>query len=127
MSDRPRPRVGSSIRSVTVTLGLTHRAVRYYEERGMIRATRDSANCRVFDDVARRRLRLIALLRRSRLSLPDIHEVLEAGDELEQTEHALRKLALQKDHVLALLRAIETCMDQLGEGRAQPGVAIAAE
>lgn len=61
--------------------GFTPRALRFYEERGLVQAQRDRLNCRYFDGAARQRLAWIADLRKAQLSLPDILEILEAEDE----------------------------------------------
>lgn len=72
--------------------GFTPRALRFYEERGLVRAQRDRLNCRYFDGAARQRLAWIADLRKARLSLPDIQAVLEAED----AHGGGRKLALER-------------------------------
>jgi DNA-binding transcriptional MerR regulator len=58
--------------------GLTPRALRLYDERGLVCARRDHLNHRYYDQAGRERLAWIAQLRRSRISLPDIQCVLEA-------------------------------------------------
>jgi DNA-binding transcriptional MerR regulator len=99
------PRLGMS--NAMRLFGLTARALRFYEERGLIEARRDRLNTRFYDPVARRRLEWISRLRRAGVSLPDIREVLHAEDSEERgRECALRKLesrreALQRD--LAML------------------------
>jgi DNA-binding transcriptional MerR regulator len=60
--------------------GLTARALRFYEEKGLLHAHRDRQNARYFDSTARRRLEWIARLRKAGLSLPAIREVLSAED-----------------------------------------------
>lgn len=58
--------------------GFTPRALRLYDERGLVRAQRDYLNHRYYDQAGRERLAWIAQLRRARISLPDIRSVLEA-------------------------------------------------
>ena len=60
--------------------GLTGRALRYYEELGLVAAHRDHTNARWYDAVARRRLEWIARLRRH-VPLHDIAEVLRAEEQ----------------------------------------------
>ncbi|MGH6965845.1 MAG: MerR family transcriptional regulator [Phenylobacterium sp.] len=60
--------------------GFTPRALRLYDERGLVRAERDHLNRRYYDDAGRERLAWIAQLRRARVSLPDIRSVLEAEE-----------------------------------------------
>jgi DNA-binding transcriptional MerR regulator len=61
---------------VTDINGLTPRAVRYYEERGLITPHRDGQNRRRFDTSAREALQLIARFRASGLGIRDIREIL---------------------------------------------------
>jgi DNA-binding transcriptional MerR regulator len=51
--------------------------VRFYEEAGLITATRDKWNKRVFDEGNRDRIALIAVYRRAGLGLAQISEILE--------------------------------------------------
>jgi DNA-binding transcriptional MerR regulator len=120
------PAMAARIGSVAASFGLTNRAIRFYEERGLICATRDSMNRRVFDDDARRRLEVIALLRRVRVPLPDIQQVLECeAGELARMTLALQKLKAQKALWLDMLADVDRLIQQLdGAGRS---VAIAAE
>jgi DNA-binding transcriptional MerR regulator len=60
--------------------GLTARAIRFYEERGLIEARRDRLNHRYYDASARRRLAWIAPLRAAGLGLGDISCVLAVED-----------------------------------------------
>jgi DNA-binding transcriptional MerR regulator len=64
------------MRDVTDAIGLTPRAVRYYEERGLITPHRDGQNRRRFDAPTRNALNLIAKFRASGLGLKDIREIL---------------------------------------------------
>ena len=73
----PRIGIGEAMR----LFGMTARAIRFYEEKGLIEVRRDRMNCRFYDSVARRRLGWIAPLRAAGLSLQDIREVLETADE----------------------------------------------
>jgi DNA-binding transcriptional MerR regulator len=94
-----------SITVVSELTGLTQRAIRYYEQRGLIRPTRDHGNRRAFDQDARRKLFLIALLRRAGLSVEDVVQVLalEAAGADAQKELAVGKL-----------RAAAARLDELG-------------
>lgn len=68
----PRLAIGDAMQ----LFGLTARAIRFYEERGLIRARRDRLNHRYFDATARRRLAWIVALRAAGLGLRDISRVL---------------------------------------------------
>jgi DNA-binding transcriptional MerR regulator len=96
--------------------GLTARALRLYEDEGLISAHRDRQNARQYDLTARRRLSWIAPLRRAGVSLADIRRVLDGGPErlreraIAAVEARLR--ALEADvaltrHVLEAIRASE--------------------
>jgi DNA-binding transcriptional MerR regulator len=92
----PRLRMRDAIR----LFGLSARALRFYEEKGLIRAYRDTANYRWYDAKARRRLAWIASLRSAGISLRDIRVVLAA----EETHgagraSALGKLQAMRDHL----------------------------
>jgi DNA-binding transcriptional MerR regulator len=68
-----------SVRDARKLFGLTYRAMRYYEELGLVVAHRDSANSRWYDARGRARLAWIARLRRS-LPLHEIAEILSAEE-----------------------------------------------
>ena len=83
------------ISTVCELFGLTPRAVRFYEDRGLVTSGRDKFNCRKYDSRARARLEQIAAYRQAGLSIDDILEIftLQAeGDEAAQRECATRKL-----------------------------------
>lgn len=74
--------------------GVTARALRFYEERGLIEARRDRLNTRFYDPAARARLDWIVPLRRAGVSLEEIGEVLHAEDQDGRgREAALRAIA----------------------------------
>jgi len=86
--------------------GLTARALRFYEERGLIEARRDRLNARFYDPDARRRLDWIVPLRRAGVSLEEIREVLRAEDEEGRgQECALRAVARRQIELEAQLSA----------------------
>jgi DNA-binding transcriptional MerR regulator len=96
--------------------GLTPRALRFYEERGLIDVERDARNRRWYDAVARRRLAWISRLRTAGLSLEDIHAVLRAdekgGDPVRcatlQLEHRRKELEDELERVVAQLIALQS-------------------
>lgn len=96
------PRLG--LASAMRLYGLTARALRFYEEKGLIEARRDRLNARYYDPVARGRLEWIAKLRKAGLSLPDIEDVLEAQEDGRGRDCALAKLAQRRE---ALAREME--------------------
>lgn len=57
--------------------GVTPRALRFYEERGLIKPERDRLNWRRYDARTHADVRLIVELRRAGISVPDIRTFLE--------------------------------------------------
>ena len=82
------------ISTVCEQFDLTPRAVRFYEDRGLVQSGRDRFNCRKYDHRARARLGEIAAYRQAGLSIDDILEIfaLEAEGEVAQRACASRKL-----------------------------------
>ena len=101
--ETPRPRLdrtqatawGVTIGQLCSLFNLTPRAIRFYEERGLVTATRDRQNRRIFDLRARQRLHVIADLRRAGLSLNEIRDALDDadGDEAQLKQQVLAQLA----------------------------------
>lgn len=71
----------TSMRELCDLYGLTPRAIRFYEERGLIEPRRDRFNWRRYDGEARRRLALIATLRRADLPVDQIFDILCLAEE----------------------------------------------
>lgn len=78
-------------------LDLTARAIRYYEELGLVRAGRDQLNRRRYDEDALSRLGAIAEFRRAGLSLDDIAAILSrqdaGGDRSAHIDYAVSRLS----------------------------------
>jgi len=78
-------------------LDLTARAIRYYEELGLVRAHRDHLNRRRYDQDAVARLGAIAEFRRAGLSLDDISRILSrqdaGGDRSAHIDYAVSRLS----------------------------------
>ncbi|MFN3524164.1 MAG: MerR family transcriptional regulator [Phenylobacterium sp.] len=72
--------------------GLSARAIRFYEERGLVEARRDRLNRRRYDRRARTRLQVIAQFRRAGLALDDIEEILTLQDRAEGSDHVARAM-----------------------------------
>ena len=72
-------------------LDLTARAIRYYEELGLVQAGRDQLNRRRYDEDALARLGAIAEFRRAGLSLDDIAAILSRQDAGRDSESVLKK------------------------------------
>ncbi len=106
---------GLGIGEVTKLFGVTQRALRFYEERGLIHAVRDRQNCRRYDCRTRATLELIARLRRAGMSIPHVRLVLEArelGYDARGCAHRL--IAAQREGLrrqLAELDGLENWLD----------------
>ena len=78
-------------------LDLTARAIRYYEELGLVQAGRDQLNRRRYDEDALARLSAIAEFRRAGLSLDDIAAILSrqdaGGDRSAHIDYAVSRLS----------------------------------
>lgn len=109
---RHLPRLG--LANAMRIYGLTARALRFYEERGLLEARRDRLNCRYYDPDARRRLDWIAPLRRAGVSLEEIRGVLRAeDDEGRGEEFALRAVARRRAALEAQLGQAKDALDSL--------------
>jgi len=114
MSLRSGSSFDNTIGDVSELFGLTPRAIRFYEERGLIWTRRDARNRRLFDDDSRRRLQLIATLRRSHLALPEIADILDCeGGEAKQVSLAIGKLSAQRERLEGLMQALRVAMEDL--------------
>ncbi|WP_374569740.1 MerR family transcriptional regulator [Phenylobacterium sp.] len=106
--------------------GLSARAIRFYEERGLVEARRDRLNRRRYDRRARSRLQVIAQFRRAGLALDDIEEILalqDSGDgSVDPIARAMEKLSTRLAAIEQEKSEVEAVMAALG----QPGSKAAA-
>lgn len=86
-------------------LGLTARALRYYEEVGLIEADRDRLNCRRYDERAMDRLRLIAQFRQAGLDVRDIRLILDRREESGAPDGHIACAMTKLEERLAVLEA----------------------
>jgi len=114
----------ASITDMMQRFNLTARAIRFYEERGLIEVSRDRQNWRRYDRKAQARLAIIALCRQAGLSLGDASEILDIDSEsLAVQRHIVRqKLALRLEALDNDRRNVEKLMSVLqdGPGSEQP-------
>jgi DNA-binding transcriptional MerR regulator len=108
-------------------LGMTPRAVRFYEDKGLISPQR-AGTTRVYS--ARDRARMILILRGKRLgfSLSAIKEYLDLYD-VDVTQHAqlrglLAAVAQRRDQLLAQRQAIDEALGELADIATQCGSAL---
>jgi DNA-binding transcriptional MerR regulator len=113
----------ASISELTRRHGLTARAIRYYEERGLIEAARDRHNARRFDQRAQRRLAQITQLRRAGLPIPDIEDILnraDAEDGRDVTSLALQRLSERLEALEGERRAVQATIEAVKQGAIEP-------
>ena len=98
MASADRYRIGQIVRA----FGVTPRAVRYYEECGLVRPARSGTD-RVFSPADYDRLRFIIEARRAGLGVIDIHELLDLYDPKDGGRRQLeRKVQLMRTQLEAL-------------------------
>lgn len=95
---------------------LTPRAVRYYEQLGLIRPGRDRQNQRRYPAEARQRLAIIADLRRAHLSLATIQRVLEMPREEDRRVAIQAALRAELARLEAERRALRMTLRSLRPG-----------
>lgn len=120
-----RPPHARRIAQVCRELGVTPRAVRYYEEQGLLTPDRIDRRERAFSDKDRARLTLILRGRGIGLSIRELRELLTAYDEqgeaaqtllavqiFERRLSALQAQRRQIDHTIDLLKAATRRLSQ---------------
>jgi len=99
--------------------GLSARAIRFYEERGLVEARRDRLNRRRYDRRARTRLQVIAQFRRAGLALDDIEEILilqdRSEDAADHVARAIEKLNVRLEAIEQEKREVEAVMAVLAQ------------
>lgn len=97
---------------------LTPRALRFYEEKGLVRTERNEVGWRSYSPEARRRLDWIARLRAAGVSLPDIRDVLDADEASgARAQAALEKLAEKRKTLVRSLAAVDALDARLSDSR----------
>ena len=116
---RQLPRIG--IGDAMKLYGMTARAIRFYEEKGLIEARRDRMNYRYYDSAGRRRLAWIGPLRAAGLSLSDIQDVLEAEEAHRRGRAcAVAKLEQRRTALQRELAKLEVALTEFAEGGEPP-------
>ena len=103
-----------SITDAARLFGMTTRALRFYEDKGLVEAQRDRLNARFYDAVARRQLEWISQLRAAGLGLADIQTVLTAEAENGRgAQLALIKLAARRGELQRQLARTDDVVEAL--------------
>ncbi|MDR3508248.1 MAG: MerR family transcriptional regulator [Caulobacteraceae bacterium] len=108
-----------TINQLTKLLGLTARAIRFYEEKGLVKPGRSWAG-RIYTRRDFQRLSVIARGRRAGLSLEDIEEILAAYDPtdggrkqvgvaLDRLHERLLTLDAQRSALISEISELESC------------------
>ena len=116
-ADLRRPERAFTIRQLCVEFKVTPRALRFYEDKGLLAPARDGMN-RVYHNRDRARLQLILRGKRVGFSLSEIREILELYDEKDggatQMARSLKKfrdriieLHNQRDDIDGAIQALE--------------------
>lgn len=116
------------INDVAAHLGVTHRALRFYEDKGLIEPAR-VGNTRIYSrrDVAR--MQLILRGKRLGFSIREIREFLDLYDadptQLEQMQHLVTQIRLRTRQLERQRAALETTIAELKSMEQQAGARIA--
>ena len=104
-----------TIGQVSKDYGISVRMLRYYEQTGLIASLRKDENaCRFYDEANVKRLRLIIVLRKLRISIKQISEILNnqnAADAAEIFEQNIREL----DEEITSLSAVKSILARFAE------------
>ena len=96
--------------------GVTLRALRFYEDKGLLSPRRQGLN-RLYSRRDRARLKLVLLGKRMGFSLVEIREMLDLydtkGGKVKQLRVALAKFESQLDHLREQQREIEQAIEEL--------------
>jgi DNA-binding transcriptional MerR regulator len=121
-TDLRRPMRTYTIRQLCLEFKCTPRALRFYEDKGLLNPARDGMN-RVYSYRDRARLQLILRGKRVGLSLAEIGEILDLYDADESgAAQAAKSLRKFKERIVALEQQkqdIDAAIDQLQKGIAQ--------
>ena len=118
-SDLRRPERSFTIRQLCIEFSVTARALRFYEDKGLLFPARDGMN-RVYSNRDRARLQLILRGKRVGFSLSEIREILDLYDEKDGgAAQAARSLKKFRERIEALRQQredIEGAIQNLEEG-----------
>ena len=118
-SDLRRPDRRFTIRQLCVEFGVTARALRFYEDKGLLSPDRQGLN-RVYGVRDRARLQLIVRGKRVGFSLAELREILDLYDEKDggavQMAHSLAKFRERIEALKAQRRDIDDSITTLEEG-----------
>ncbi|MEV4639105.1 MerR family transcriptional regulator [Actinoplanes sp. NPDC049548] len=91
------------------------RALRYYEEQGLLASTRSVSGQRLYADAAVSRVRLIQQLYGAGLSSKTIAELLPCVDAKVSTPESRERLAAERDRINAQIAELVIARDRLND------------
>lgn len=103
------------IGDVAAAAGVSTRALRYYEEQGLLTSVRSPAGQRLYDDDAVDRVRWIQNLYSAGLSSKAITSLLPCVHTGIVTEGMLTRLAAERDRIESQIRDLTTTRDRLDD------------
>lgn len=122
LADLRRPHRTYTIRQLCLEFQCTARALRFYEDKGLLSPARDGIN-RVYNYKDRARLQLILQGKRVGLSLAEIGEILDLYEADESgAQQAAKSLRKFRERIAALERQKVDIDEQIGQLRA--GIAV---
>lgn len=101
------------IGEVAARTGVSVRALRYYEEQGLLTAERSPAGQRRYRDDAADRVRLIQLLYTAGLNSRTVNEIMPCMDTGVASADMLELLAAERDRIDVQLRELAETRDRL--------------
>lgn len=100
------------IGDVTSKFGISHRALHYWENAGILQSTRGENDYRYYDDENMQKIKQIVILRKLRLSIPSIQEIF-TSDKLSRVIDVLTKHLDETKKESEYLDALGTVLRQL--------------
>lgn len=117
-----KPAPTYTIRDLALEFAVTARAIRHYEDLGLLAPERDGMQ-RIYRKRDRTRLKLIVRGKRLGLSLPDIKELIElydtSPDQVPQLVTALAMIKRRRATLLQQRRDIDDVLAEIGDFEAQ--------
>ena len=93
-----------TIGKMAAELGISTRTIRYYEEKGLIKARRSEGGYRLYNRHDRRRLQLILRGKRFGMSLEQILDILGVADTEPHEAKQIRKALSYKERIMTDLK-----------------------
>ena len=93
--------------------GVSVRALRYYEEQGLLKAERTPSGQRVYPPVALERVQLIQQLYAAGLASRTILELLPCVDRGVSTPESMARLTAERDRIEQQLTGLQATLDRL--------------